>query len=310
MSITDADGVLAVAMVYDDAGRVVEQVTAAGFMTRFGYDSPRRTTLADRGHNPLSVYTHDAQGRVEMYATGGGLRFTRRFDALGRVVSQRDPDGTSFTRHESYDGVHRVEELRWSSGRIDRYTYDHLDRLVAQSSPVRALTFEYPGKSALPSLIHATGDESIAVELEWEHGMPSRLVDGDGVVNMFDVRPDGTIAAAANGYGTTTRYHVHASGAVEGVEYADGRIAHYERDDSGRLVAMVDAAGGRSALHYSPAGRLLSVIDAAGSVTTLEYDAAGTPSGSSPPTARRPNWPSTSSSAPSVSASPTVTRSP
>ena len=72
LSITDADGVRTVAMIYDDAGRVVEQVTAAGFMTRFGYDPPRRTTLADRDHNPLSVYTHDEHGRVEMYATGGG----------------------------------------------------------------------------------------------------------------------------------------------------------------------------------------------------------------------------------------------
>ena len=52
LSITDADGVRTVAMSYDDAGRVVEQVTAAGFMTRFGYAQPRRTTLADREPQP------------------------------------------------------------------------------------------------------------------------------------------------------------------------------------------------------------------------------------------------------------------
>ena len=84
LSITDADGVRTVAMVYDDEGRVVAQTSATGFTTRFDYDAVRRTTLSDPEYNPLSVYTHDERGRVEMYATGGGFRFSRRFDELGR----------------------------------------------------------------------------------------------------------------------------------------------------------------------------------------------------------------------------------
>ena len=88
LSITDADGVRTVAMVYDADGRVVEQTSATGFTTRFDYDAVRRTTLSDPDYNPLSVYTHDEHGRVEMYATGGGFRFTRRFDGLR---SRRQP---------------------------------------------------------------------------------------------------------------------------------------------------------------------------------------------------------------------------
>ena len=277
LSITDADGVRTVAMTYDDAGRVVDQVTAAGFVTRFGYDQPRRTTLSDRDHNPLSVYTHDEHGRVEMFATGGGFRFTRRFDSLGRVVSQREPDGTSFALSESYEGVNRVEEFTWSTGAVDRYTYDHLDRLVSQSSPDKTTTFEYRDGTVFPSRIAVEGDEGITVDLRWESGSPVHLEDGDGVVDRYDVRPDGTIAALTNAYGATTRYDVHPSGAVVRVSYADGRAVHHDRDDAGRLVAVVDAAGGRGELRYSAAGRLISVTDAAGSVTTLEYDGTGTP---------------------------------
>ena len=277
LSITDADGVRTVAMTYDDAGRVIEQVTAAGFVTRFGYDQPRRTTLSDRDRNPLSVYTHDEHGRVEMYATGGGFRFTRRFDPLGRVVSQRDPDGTSFALLESFEGVNRVEEINWNTGAVDRYTYDHLDRLVAHSSADRTTTFEYDDGTVFPSRVAVAGDEGITVGLRWQHGTPVRLEDGDGVVDSFDVRPDGSIAAVTNGYGATTRYDVHPSGAVARISYADGRVVHHDRDDAGRLIAVVDAAGGRGELRYSPAGRLTSVTDAAGSVTTLEYDSTGTP---------------------------------
>jgi RHS repeat-associated protein len=277
LSITDADGVRTVAMTYDDDGRVVEQVTAAGFMTRFRYDTPHRTTLEDGDHNPLSVYTHDDRGRVELYATGGGLRFTRRFDDLGRIVEQRDPDGTSFSLHQSFDGPYRVEELHWSNSAVDRYTYDHADRLVAQASPGRDLVLEYGDGTVFPTRVAFRGDEGLALRIDWQHGVPALLEDGDGVVTSFEVRGDGTIAAITNGYGAVTRLSAHPSGAVSRIEYADGRVVHNERDDAGRLLVAVDAAGGRSELRYTAAGRLVSATDQAGSVTTIEYDDTGTP---------------------------------
>ena len=64
--IVNADGVRTVAMVYDAEGRVVAQTSATGFTTRFDYDPVRRTTLSDPDYNPLSVYTHDERGRVEI----------------------------------------------------------------------------------------------------------------------------------------------------------------------------------------------------------------------------------------------------
>ena len=276
-AIIDADGVRAVSMVYDDEGRVVEQTLPAGFVTRFGYDvEHRRTTLADGDHNPLSVYTHDERGRVEMYATGGGFRFSRRFDPLGRVASQSDPDGRSFTLTESYDGPHRTEAFTWTTGAVDSYTYDHLDRLVSQVSPGRSTAFTYADSSPFPTRVDLVGDDGISVELEWAHGTPIRIEDADGVVNTFDVRPDGTVASVANGYGTVSHFDVHSSGAVSAIRHADGRTQTYRHDDGGRLLSAVDAAGGRAEFTYSAAGRLLSVTDPAGSVTRLVYDDNGT----------------------------------
>ena len=278
LSITDADGVRTVAMVYDADGRVVEQTSATGFTTRFDYDPVRRTTLSDPDYNPLSVYTHDEHGRVEMYATGGGFRFSRRFDGLGRVVSQRDPDGRSFTLVDSATDGLRSEEVRWSSGDVERYDYDWLGRLVRQESNTATTRFAYDGESLLPSRIEAVGDQGLAVELEWRYGTPSRIVDSDGVVDVIDVRPDGTIAAATNGVGATTRYDVGPSGAVVAVHHPDGRVVRYERDDAGRVLAVVNAAGRRGEIRYSAAGRLVACIDPDGATTTVDYDAAGLPS--------------------------------
>ena len=265
-------------MVYDDEGRVVEQTSATGFTTRFDYDAIRRTTLSDPDYNPLSVYTHDEHGRVEMYATGGGFRFTRRFDELGRVVSQRDPDGRSFTLVDSTDG--RARTARRCAGRVATSSATTTTTSTGSSASrptTSTTTFSYDGDSMFPSRIDVAGEQGLAVDLDWQH----RHADSDRRLRRRrrspHVRPDGTIAAATNGVGDTTRYDVDASGGVVAVHHPDGRVVRYERDDAGRLTAVVNAAGQRGEIRYSAAGRILSCVDPNGAVTSVEYDAAGLP---------------------------------
>ena len=275
--VTDADGIQTITMTYDDEGRVLAQVSETGFMTRFDYDEVRRTTLSDRDYNPLSVYTHDANGRVEMYATDGGYRFTRRFDALGRVVSQRDADGTSFALVDRVEGDLHVEEISWSTGEVERYEYDDAERLVRQSSPRSSMEFQYDGGSVFPCRIEVAGEQGLVVELDWAHGAPSRIADSDGVVDILTIRADGTIQSATNGLGQTTHYDVDACGYVTRIVHPDGSTVRYERDAAGRVVAMIDAAGHRGEIRYSAAGRMLSTTDPSGAVTAIERDAAGLP---------------------------------
>ena len=278
LSITDADGIRTVAMVYDDEGRVVEQTSATGFTTRFDYDDVRRTTLSDPDYNPLSVYTHDERGRVEMYATGGGFRFTRRFDALGRVVSQRDPDGTQL--HARRLARRRSRTSRRCAGRAATSSATTTTTSTASCASHRnasTTSFSYAGDSMFPSRIEVAGEQGLAVDLDWQFGTPTRIVDSDGVVDHLAVRPDGTIASATNGVGDTTRYDVDASGAVVAVHHPDGRVVRYERDEAGRLTAMVNAAGQRGEIRYTPAGRILSCVDPTAPSPRVEYDAAGLP---------------------------------
>ena len=90
-SITDADGIQMVAMTYDDDGRVVAQISQTGS------DDPirlRRRPAHDavrRAHNPISVYTHDEQGRVEMYATAGGCASAAASTSSGGSSSSTSP---------------------------------------------------------------------------------------------------------------------------------------------------------------------------------------------------------------------------
>ena len=301
-------------MTYDDDGRVVAQISQTGLTTRFGYAAGLRTTLSDASHTPISVYTHDEQGRVEMYATAGGLRFSRRFDEYGRVVEQHEPDGTSVAMTEHTDGRLRVEQFTSSTGQVERFAFDELDRLVHHTAEQGATTaegtrFDYHGDTLYPRRLEVDGELGLAVDLAWEHGMPSRIVDSDGVADEFEVGADGTIATYRNALGDVTRFEYSPAGAISARHLPDGRVVGYERDDAGRLLAMVNPAGERGELTYTPAGRLLSTRDYDGAAITLEYDAAGLPTASSPRTARRPTSCSTTSSASSASGSPTATRS-
>ena len=281
-SITDADGVRMVTMTYDDDGRVVAQISQTGLTTRFGYAAGLRTTLSDASHTPISVYTHDEQGRVEMYATAGGLRFSRRFDEYGRVVEQHEPDGTSVALTEHTDGRLRVEELTSSTGQVERFAFDELDRLVHHTAEQGATTaegtrFDYHGDTLYPRRLTVDGELGLAVDLAWEHGMPSRIVDSDGVADEFEVGAEGTIATYRTALGDITRFEYSPAGAISARHLPDGRVVGYERDEAGRLLAMVNPAGERGELTYTPAGRLLSTRDYDGAAITLEYDAAGLP---------------------------------
>ena len=282
LAITDADGVRMVAMTYDPDGRVVAQISQTGLTTRFGYAAGYRTTLSDASHSPISVYTHDEQGRVEMYATAGGLRFSRRFDEFGRVVEQHEPDGTSVTMAEHTEGELRVEQFTSSSGQVERFEFDALDRLVRHTAEQGATTaastrFDYHGETLYPSRLAVDGELGLAVELVWENGLPSRIADSDGVVDEFEVAADGTVAAYRNALGDVTRFEYSPSGALSARHLPDGRVVGYERDDAGRLLAMVNPAGERGELLYTRAGRLLSTRDYDGAVIALEYDGAGLP---------------------------------
>ena len=84
--------------------------------------------------------------------------------------------------------------MRWSTGEVERFEYDDTDRLVRQSSArSRRSAFGYDGDSMFPSRIEVAGDQGLAVELEWDHGSPTRIVDSDGVVDILTVRRDGTV---------------------------------------------------------------------------------------------------------------------
>ena len=58
------------------------------------------------------------------------------------------------TRRQRTDGL-RSEEVRWSSGDVERYDYDWLGRLVRQESNTATTRFAYDGESLLPSRIDA-----------------------------------------------------------------------------------------------------------------------------------------------------------
>ena len=282
-SITDADGVRMVAMTYDDDGRVVAQISQTGLTTRFGYAAGLRTTLSDAAHTPISVYTHDEQGRVEMYATAGGLRFSRRFDEYGRVVEQHEPDGTSVAhdrahrRHGCASSSSPRRPVRSSGSRSTSSTASCTTPPSRARRPPRARASSTTATRSTPGGSRSTA--SWGSPSTWPGSTACRHASSTAMASPTSSRsaPTARSAAYRNALGDVTRFEYSPAGAIAARYLPDGRVVGYERDDAGRLLAMVNPAGERGELTYTPAGRLLSTRDYDGATITLEYDAAGLP---------------------------------
>ena len=141
--------------------------------------------------------------------------------------------------------MQRVEQFTSSTGQVERFTFDELDRLVhhtvgAGGDDRRGHALRLPRRHALPQPARVDGELGLAVDLAWEHGMPSRIVDSDGVADEFAIGPDGTVGAYRNALGDVTSFEYSPAGAIAARYLPDGRIVGYERDDAGRLLAMVN----------------------------------------------------------------------
>ena len=114
-SVTDADGVVEAANVYDEEGRVVEQLSPFGRRTRLAYLPGRVTVTSDDQGGPANTFVHDDQGRLLAIVDGDDQRLSCNYDQWGNpvVITQR---GGGVTIQE-WDERSRLRAPRPARGR-------------------------------------------------------------------------------------------------------------------------------------------------------------------------------------------------
>jgi RHS repeat-associated protein len=282
---------------FDTVTRVTDPLNHATIM---GYDVlGRRTSLQDPDSG-LTQTRYNGFSDVRQVVSALGQQSDRIYDAIGRVLSSTDVDGTtSFEWDTSPKGVGRIARAVTPDGVEMSYSYDPFARPAGQRWKIGGETFAfdytYDNLGRLATLIYpeAPGYGRFTVGHSYnQHGYLYEVADVtfgghvplwtagsrsvDDQINTW-LTGDGTIGA--RGYDPLTG---RPSFVVAGKPAPNPTIfsQQYAYDNAGRLNSRVDSVLGRSErFSYDPLSRLVGWdLDAKGKAprkTTFEYDLIG-----------------------------------
>ncbi|MCK9923673.1 DUF6531 domain-containing protein [Frankia sp. AgPm24] len=292
--IVDADGVTLARTTFDEAGRVLTQLSPEGRLVQFAYREGRRTLVTDAAGGAINEYRHDSAGRLVCAVDDADRPFYRVFDEAGRLRGIEERSGARWTM--DYDDAGNLVHRAGPCGITERWSWDSLGRLTGYVDPRGHLTrWVYAAAARTPvEIVDAAGALTrITVN---DDDLPTCVVDPDGVTTRFrwdddaqliDIRvagggrtrlrydPAGRLAAITGPTGQTREWDSDDAGRVVCEQGPDGAGSSYHYTPAGRPDGYVDPAGGRWGSSYGPHGRVEQVVDPLGATLGFEYDLFG-----------------------------------
>ncbi len=292
---------------YDKLNRLTGRVDAEGYRNEFAYDGVgnriETRVFRDLAATDVAVtrsFYDDVDRLVDRVTAEGYLTHTT-YDQVGNVTSrtlydQRVADSTA------------PEPQSGDAGRTTTFTYDQVNRLVQETSPLGVNTgYEYDARGNRLAVIDAAGS-AYERRTSFVYDAANRLtdsIDAHGTVTHLALDADGNVIAQYDAYGTaeqrvtTSEYdgnhqlirQTNAFGVVSVFSYdaagnllartdaaglAEARTNRYQYDGLGRMVAEANGEGERTEYRYDGAGNQIQVTVAPGlaeqRVNTFEYD--------------------------------------
>ncbi|MET4542689.1 YD repeat-containing protein, partial [Arthrobacter bambusae] len=268
-SVVSAAGVVEAENTYDEAGRVVLQVTQHGRRTRFAYLPGRVTVVSDEDGSRSNSWVADGKGRLVGVLDAEDRRQSMAYDGHGNLVSLTERDG-AVTVH-GYDGRGRKIRTVTPEGADLTYGWDEQDRittLVTASGSV--VTYEYADDlSRDPSVVvDPLGGRT---ELVWRDGLLTQVTDPVGVTIGFEYDEFGDLTGTSNAAGDVARIVRDRAGRPVTALSPSGAETRFSYDDAGVLVRRVDPDGAVWAFEHDTAGRTTAVVAPDGGRTVFEY---------------------------------------
>ena len=295
---TDPEGGVT-AHTFDLMGRALSRTDPLGNTWTFTYDAAGQRTSATDPAGTVTEWVYDAEGRTVETILASGLTeeiaISKTFDGEGRVLSQTDPMGNSWTY--TYDGKGQLLTVDGPEGLASSYTYDAAGHPLTMTDALgRTTSIAYDAMGRRTSRTTPTGRVT-----SWAYDVAGRLLSqtdaaGDVTTYTYDARArvltavfaDGTVVETSyldNGWragmaedGAWTTFGYDTEGRVTSRANPDGSTVAYGYDLAGRTTSVVGTAGAAShdlAFTHDLGGRLATVTDTAGRTVTYGYDAQG-----------------------------------
>lgn len=302
LSVTDPNGLITT-FSYDLRGRLLTRNTG-GLLTSFTYTpagQALRTTQPDgtwveRLYDPAQqevglldsagqrmAYTLDSNGRrvrEEHFDAFNTSVYQRGWshDALGRVLTELDAQGTVQWRH-AYDANGNRTASTDPYGQSSTQTYDALDRIRGSTDPLGAAT-SY-AHDARDNLIRVTDPRSVLTQ--YSHDGLDNLVQEtspDTGTSTFAYDTAGNLKTRTWANGKSVAYTLDALSRVTLEDYGAGVQVGHAWDGPGALGRRTSStdASGNNTLAYDLWGRVTQASRTTGTrtlSTAYSYDSAG-----------------------------------
>ncbi|WP_161957150.1 DUF6531 domain-containing protein [Aestuariivirga litoralis] len=277
--------------LFDELGRLMRSIGAAGQQTAFAYDRTDNLTEVKDPRGGLFGYSYDglqrlaklidetgarvelmrdAQDQITAYRDPRGLTTTYVRNGFGEVIAESGPDvGTTVIMRDERGLPVRVTDPR---GIVTVLTYDGGGRLLKEAhpaDPAQDVTYGYDdARNGNKGLGRLTGITDQSGSLSRSYDALGRIVAERRVI-------------AGKSY--VTRYGYNAAGRLTAIGYPSGRVVGYSRDAVGRVSAVTTRATATAAVDTVASGlawapmssRLTRLTHGNGLAATRAYDRDG-----------------------------------
>lgn len=276
--------------VYDELGRLLHSVGAAGQTSRTQYDlsnnpialtNPRQyshTGAYDSLNrlvnntdplNGITQFEYDAQDNLTQISDPRGTTTQYQYDRLGNLTLLNSPD--SGTSTYQYDAAGNITQKVDARGVVTSFTYDALNRLTAR---------RYPTNPALDVQFHydsiAAGNKGV--------GRLTAVEDINGVLNYtYDAQGNLSAQRHTSREDAATRqeqigYEYDGANRLNRIDYPTGFRIVYQRNTGGQISQVQIQRGTEpptafaSNIAYQPFGPLKSLTWANGATLQRTHD--------------------------------------
>ncbi|PWU27793.1 sugar-binding protein [Pseudomonas sp. RW407] len=276
--------------VYDELGRLLRAVGAAGQTHSYRYDlndnptgqtNPRQYGSAqafdalDRlvshtdAFDGVTALAYDAQDNLTQVRDPRGVTTRYRYDGLGNLTQRISPD--SGTTHFEYDAAGNIVRQTDARGVVVEFSYDALNRLTERrypATPAFDVRYRYDDS--------ADGNHGIGRLTAIEDGSGRLAYGYDARGNL--VRQARSLSVNGKTLEEVLRFQYDAADRLVAIGYPSGYTLGYPRNAGGQVSGVSLAVGSHeptalvSGIGYLPFGPLQRLTWANGINLVREYD--------------------------------------
>lgn len=261
--VINSRGDIEVTNTYDEAGRVIGQISEYGRDISYTYTPSLTTIIADAGTGENeNLWVSDSKGRLVSITATDGTRMSMSYDRFSNRISITERDGSRLVRTSDARG--HIKRERTPEGADYTYTWDEQDRLLSVS--VRDARDVKNLSDPMPVNSYHYEESTLVVNPN-----PVAVLDGAGEATTWEYSPEGDILKITDPTGVFTAFEYDEHHDIVAMLNPAGEAIRFTRDAAGQVTSVSNPLGATTTLEYNAAGVLTSFTNPLGARWTLTY---------------------------------------